>query len=184
MQTDKKDEPMTSEKLKKIEYFKKKIKEVFDYIDIPKKGEIKREEVAYIIRYFNRFPSESVIMKDIIRQLEEDEPSDYVKYNKLETLLLNMIIENQHEPDPMENLLAAFKILDTEGKGFIKENVMQTLLMNIGIKFDIPVYQKFKEYAVDRAEPVIYYEDYVAKLVEENEKHWENIMKDYDADAK
>ena len=181
---DKKEEPMTVDKLKKIEYFKKKIKEVFDYLDPMRKGEIKLEEVAYIIRYFNRFPSESVIRKDIIRQLEEDEPSDYVKYSKLEPVLVNMLIEMQHEPDPMENLLAAFKVLDTEGRGYIKENVLRTLLMNIGIKFDAKVYEKFMLYSVDRTEQLIYYEDYVARLVEENEKHWEYIMKDFDPDSK
>ena len=138
-----------------------------------------------IIRYFNRFSSESVIRKDIIRQLEEDDPSDYVKYKQTKAcFLVNILIEMQHEPNSMENLLTAFKVLDTKNKGYIKENVLSTLLMNIEIKFNAKVYENILFYSVDRTEQLIYNEDYVVMLAEENEKHWKYIMKDFNPSSK
>jgi len=42
--------------------------------------------------------------------------------------MLQVLMSNEFEPAPAEHLLAAFKILDPEGKGYIKIDVMHQLL--------------------------------------------------------
>ena len=43
-------------------------------------------------------------------------------------------MNNEFEPAPAEHLLAAFRILDPEGKGYIKKDVMKYLLTTKGIQ--------------------------------------------------
>jgi len=43
------------------------------------------------------------------------------------------LLSNEFEPNPAEHLLAAFRILDPEGKGYIKKDVMHQLLTTKGI---------------------------------------------------
>ena len=47
--------------------------------------------------------------------------------------MLQVLMNNEFEPAPAEHLLAAFRILDPEGKGYIKKDVMKYLLTTKGI---------------------------------------------------
>ena len=100
------------EKMKQIEYYKKLIADAFKIIDIEDKKYIDRKEVSYIMRYLLQFPSEAQIRDYIIDQLEGDEPSDYIKFEKFEPYMLNVLMTNEYEPNPAEHLLAAFRVLD------------------------------------------------------------------------
>ena len=39
----------------------------------------------------------------------------------------------------------------------------------------------FKQFALDKTGQVIYYEDYVARLVEENERHLDYLLRGYES---
>ena len=77
------------------------------------------------MRYLLQYPSEAQVRDYIIERLEDDEPSDFIKYNKFETYMIEVLTKNEYEPNPAEHLLAAFKVLDPEGKGYIRKDVMQ-----------------------------------------------------------
>ena len=83
------------------------------------------------------------------------------------------------EPDPAEYLLAAFRVLDPEGKGFIERDIMKNLLMTMGINFREEEYNDFEAFALDKSGNWFYFEDYVAKLMEANEQQHEYLIKDY-----
>lgn len=68
------------------------IKEAFSIIDLDKKGIIDRKEVSYIMRYLLQFPSEAQIRDYIIDKLEGDEPSDYIKYERFEPYMLDVLM--------------------------------------------------------------------------------------------
>ena len=85
------------------------------------------------MRYLLQFPSEAQIRDYIIEQLEGDEPCDYIKYEKFEPYMLNVLMTNEYEPNPAEHLLAAFRVLDPEGKGYIRKDVMRELITTKGI---------------------------------------------------
>lgn len=81
--------------------------------------------------------------------------------------------------------------MDPEGKGYIREDVIHNLLTTQGykinnitkigrIKFAENVFDQFHDYAIDKTGQYFYYEDYVAKLIEENEKHMQYLLKDYE----
>ena len=118
------------EKVKQQEFYKHLLKEAFSIIDLDKKGIIDRKEVSYIMRYLLQFPSEAQIRDYIIDKLEGDEPSDYIKYERFEPYMLEVLMTNEYEPNPAEHLLAAFRVLDPEGKGYIRKDVMKQLLTN------------------------------------------------------
>jgi calmodulin len=103
-----------------------------------------------------------------------------VKYEKFEPYMLNVIINNEYEPDDTERLLAAFRLLDENKRGFIDTETMKVIMTEKGIKFYEPEWESFKKYAEDPETNTINYEDYVANLVQENEEHMEKLMKSYE----
>jgi calmodulin len=165
------------ERLRQIEYLKSLIREAFSYLEKDGKGYVIREEISSIMRYFGQFPSEAQVVDVILPEIQEDEPTTYVYYEKFEKYMLNAIINNEFEPDDGETLLAAFRILDPEGKGYIEVDTMKKLLMNEGIPFYDREWQEFEKYSDVTETNVINYEEYVSKLVLENEKHINNLMK-------
>ena len=168
------------EKQKQEDFYNHLIKEAFSIIDIERRGFIDRKEVSYIMRYLLQFPSEAQIRDYILDQLEGDEPSDYIKFDKFGPYMLNVLKTNEFEPNPAEHLLAAFRVLDPEGKGYIRKDVIKELLTKKGIPLRPREYESFESFAQDKTGELIYYEDYVARLIDENERHKEYLIKDYD----
>lgn len=94
--------------------------------------------------------------------------------------MLQVLMSNEFEPAPAEHLLAAFKILDPEGKGYIKIDVMHQLLTTKSIQLRPTEYEFFKQFALDKTGQLVYYEDYVARLIDENERHLEHLLKGFE----
>ena len=49
-----------------------------------------------------------------------------------------------------------------------------------GIQLRPTEYEFFKQFALDKTGQYIYYEDYVSRLIDENERHMEYILRGYD----
>ena len=74
-------------------------------------------------------------------------------------------------------------MLDPEGKGYVKKDVMEYLLECLKLKrvhVSERVRENFMAFAVDRSGEFIYYEDYVARLMDSNEAHRQYLCKNYD----
>ncbi|RLN43896.1 hypothetical protein BBJ28_00013971 [Nothophytophthora sp. Chile5] len=67
--------------------------------------------------------------------MQEDEPSTFVTYDRFEKKMLEVLYTNEYEPDSDETLLAAFRVIDTEKKGYIEAEVMRELLTTKGTPF-------------------------------------------------
>ena len=117
----------------------------------------------------------------IIPKLEDDEPSDEIKLTKFEAFMLEILMTDEYDPSPPEHILAAFKVLDPEGRGYIDWEVLKWMIMDqhMGIGFREEEYNHFEEFALDKSGSKFYYEDYVAWLASENESHHESLIKDY-----
>ena len=61
--------------------------------------------------------------------------------------MLKVLQENEYEPNPAEHLLAAFRVLDPDGKGFIKIDVMKELLCTKGITLRTREWELFHSFA-------------------------------------
>ena len=90
-------------------------------------------------------------------------------------------MQNEFEPATAERLLDAFKILDPQGLGYVRKDVMHQLLTTKGIPLRTSEYDLFKQFAIGKDPDKIYYEDYVARLIEENERHLEYLLKGYES---
>ncbi len=133
------------------------------------------------MRYLLQFPSEAQVRDYIIDKVADDEPSDYIKYEKFEPYMLQVLMTNEFEPASAERLLDAFKILDPQGLGYVRKDVMHQLLTTRGIPFRFKEHEDFKIFAVSAKDPdKIYYEDYVARLIEDNERHLEYLLKGFE----
>ena len=94
--------------------------------------------------------------------------------------MVNVLMTNEFEPAPAEHLLAAFRIMDPDGTGKIRYDVLRELLTTKGIPLRNAEIQSFEKFALDKTGKFVEYEDYVAKLVEENERHLEGFLRRYD----
>jgi len=61
--------------------------------------------------------------------------------------MLNVLMTNEFEPNPAEHLLAAFKVLDPEGKGRVRVDVMKELLTTKGIHLRSREWESFLAFA-------------------------------------
>ena len=136
------------------------------------------------MRYLLQFPSEMQVRDYIIVKLEDDEPSEFIKFEKFQPYMLNVLMNNEFEPSPAEHLLAAFRCLDPQNRGQIKIDVIKELLTTKGIPLREKEYEPFINFAQDKTGKLVEYEDYVAKLIDENERHLEMLIKDFDTYAK
>ena len=161
----------SSEKEKQlhISYLKKLIKEAWLIIDHQDKGWIDRKEVSYLMKYLLQYPSEAQVRDYIIEQLEEDNPSDFVKYEKFEAYMVPVLMSNEFEPSPPEHLMAAFRCLDPEGKGYVRKDIAMNLLNSKGIAFRLKESKEFQNFALDKTGQFILYEEYIDKITKENE---------------
>ncbi|TMW55196.1 hypothetical protein Poli38472_013087 [Pythium oligandrum] len=145
---------------------KARIRLAFDMFDKEKKGCVIQEEVSTIMRYLGAFPSEKDIIKKILPEMQEDEPSTFVTYDRFEKKMLEVMYTNEYAPDTDETLLAAFRVLDADKKGYIEADVMRELLITKGTPFREKEMEAFLSVAKDPQTGRIYYEDYIALLVQ------------------
>ena len=95
--------------------------------------------------------------------------------------MVHTLMTNEFEPAPAEHLLAAFRIMDPEGTGKIRYDVLKEMLTTKGIFLRHAEILSFEKFALDKTGKYVEYEDYVAKLVEENERHLEGFLRKYEA---
>jgi Ca2+-binding EF-hand superfamily protein len=165
---------------------KKVIKDAFANFDKIGNNTIQADEVGTIMRYLGQFASESELKDTIIPELTDEGGSDgQISFEAFEKMMLRNMSEHVYDPDDGETLLAAFRVLDPEGRGYIDSSFMHENLSTRGGKavdgFREREMSDFLECAKDKesADPNrIYYEDYVAKLTEDIERHLEHLYMD------
>ena len=172
----------TMERNRQEEFYKQEVLDALRIIDYDgDRGIIDKREDSYLMRYLLQFPSEAQVRDYIIVKLEDDEPSQFVKQEKVVEFMVNVLMTNEFEPAPAEHLLAAFRIMDPDGTGKIRYDVLRELLTTKGIPLRNAEIQSFEKFALDKTGNYVEYEDYVAKLVEENERHLEGFLRKFDA---
>jgi calmodulin len=139
-------------------------REVFDLFDREKSDSVMNEEVGTIMRALGAFPSEKTLVKEILPEMQDDEPSGFVSYAKLERVVLRILSTKECEPDSGDILLQAFRTIDTNNTGFIPADVMEDLLTAKGTPFRSKELDAFFQVAKDSETGNVYYEDYIALM--------------------
>ena len=156
-----------------VEGAKKRIRAAFELFDKEGKGCVIQEEVSTIMRYLGAFPSEKDMVEKILPEIQEDEPTAFVTYGKFEELMLQVLTTHDYDfllPDTEHVLLAAFKTLDADNKGYLEADRMRELLTTRGTYFRGKEIEGFMSVAKDIDTGHIFYEDYIAMLTQEAEQ--------------
>ena len=149
---------------------KKKIEDAFALFDKEGKGCLIQEEVSTVMRYLGAFPRERDVVETVLPDMMEDEPTAFVTYEKFEKKMLEVMAQSLYEADTDDIMLAAFKAIDTDGKGYIDADRMRELLSTYGTAFRPKEIDGFMSRAKDMETGRIYYEDYIAMFLGEIEE--------------
>ena len=117
-----------------------------------------------MMRYLGVYPTERALVLEILPSMQNDEPTGFVSYARFEKKMLEIISTKQFEPDSSDILLQAFKTLDTENKGFLSTETVESLLTTKGTGFRPKELEAFLLVARDPDTGNVYYEDYISML--------------------
>lgn len=150
-------------KAARLEKIAKDIKEKFALFDRDARGHCDVREIGTIVRALGACPSE-LELRDIITEVEEEDPTGFIRFEKFERTMTRVLMENQYARDPEDKLLAAFKAIDTEGKGYVDGEKLRELLTSKGEKFSADEIEDMLAFAADAATGQVHYDDYITLL--------------------
>lgn len=146
-----------------IEQTEAKIREAFDLFDKDRADAIIQEEVGTVMRALGVYPTERQLVLEILPEVQDDEPTGFVSYQKFEKKMLNLLATKECDPDSGDML--AFRTIDSENTGYISAEFLEELLTTRGMPFRPKEIDSFMMVAKDPETGNIYYEDYVALLM-------------------
>lgn len=168
-------------------------------------GFIPRIEAPYVIRYFLKFPSNSQMVDEVLVEIEKlessaDKSKELLEVDAVETYLIQLLKTNKYSSYDKETLIEAFRILDKEGDGYLDLHTYYAFLKRYGTAFTKEQIDEMEKFLLDNETELLkplgvsgddaikhdmtknrifYYESYVRKVLSDNQKHYEEIMKDY-----
>jgi calmodulin len=148
-----------------IEQTEAKIREAFDLFDKDRADAIIQEEVGTVMRALGVYPTERALVLEILPEVQDDEPTGFVSYQKFEKKMLQLLATKEFDPDSGDMLLQAFRTIDTENTGFISAELLEELLSTRGTPFRPKELDAFMLVAKDAESGNVFYEDYVALLM-------------------
>ena len=87
----------------------KAIKEGFALFDRDGKGMCDVREIGTIVRHLGICPTE-IELRDMITEIEEEEPTGFIRFEKFERMMSRILLENQYPRDSEDKLLRAFRV--------------------------------------------------------------------------
>ncbi|KAI4373924.1 hypothetical protein MLD38_011982 [Melastoma candidum] len=133
-------------------------KDAFAVIDKDGKGFISPEDLAVLVRSFERRPSEEELQR-MIDEIDENRDGmiEFVEF-------FNKMASKMREADTEEELKEAFKVFDKDQNGFISPNELRQVMINLGEKLtDEEVEQMIKEADLD-GDGLVNYEEFVQMM--------------------
>eukprot|EP00320_Phaeocystis_rex_P020233 CAMPEP_0119072190 /NCGR_PEP_ID=MMETSP1178-20130426/58205_1 /TAXON_ID=33656 /ORGANISM="unid sp, Strain CCMP2000" /LENGTH=162 /DNA_ID=CAMNT_0007054177 /DNA_START=27 /DNA_END=515 /DNA_ORIENTATION=- len=141
----------------------KLVKEAFSLFDKDSKGTCDVREIGTIVRHLGICPTE-IELRDMITEIEEEEPTGFIRFEKFERMMSRILLENQYPRDSEDKLLRAFRTLDPDNKGYIEAVKLRNLLTTHGERFSQEEIDDFLTYASDAESGLMHYEDYVMQV--------------------
>ena len=188
-------------------FIKYKVRQIVSIIFKEYNGYIPRVEAPYLIRYFLQFPSQSQVVDEIlvdIAKLESsnDKSKELLEVEAFEKYLITILKSNKYAGYDKETLIEAFRILDNEKNGYLDLHTYYTYLKRYGITFSKEQIEEMESFLLKNDNELLeslgvqndeavkhkptttrnfYYESYVRKVLGDNQKHFEELMKEYKA---
>jgi Ca2+-binding EF-hand superfamily protein len=188
-------------------FIKYKVHQIVSIIFKEYNGYIPRVEAPYLIRYFLQFPSQSQVVDEILVEIgklesSNDKSKELIEVDAFEKYLITILKSNKYAGYDKETLIEAFRILDSEKNGYLDLHTYYTYLKRYGITFTKEQLEEMESFLLkndnELLEPLgvqndevikhkptttrkFYYESYVRKVLDDNQKHFEDLMKEYRA---
>ncbi|XP_022363924.1 EF-hand calcium-binding domain-containing protein 2 isoform X3 [Enhydra lutris kenyoni] len=121
-------------------------------------------EIGTIIRSLGCCPSEGEL-HDLIAEVEEEEPTGYIRYEKFLPVMTEVLLERRYRPIPEDTLLRAFEVLDPSKRGFLTKEELIEYMTEEGEPFSQEEMEEMLSAAVDPESNCIHYKDYIAMMV-------------------
>ncbi|NP_001314837.1 dynein regulatory complex protein 8 [Danio rerio] len=141
----------------------KRIGNAFDVFDHESNKTVDVREIGTIIRSLGCFPSEAEL-HDIISELEEEEPTGFVRYEKFLPTMTKILLERKFRPITEDLLIQAFEVLDQQKKGHLEPAELAKYLTQEGEPFTQEEMDEMLSAAVDPDKNVIFYKDFVSMM--------------------
>uniref|UniRef100_A0A7S4FQB2 EF-hand domain-containing protein n=1 Tax=Eutreptiella gymnastica TaxID=73025 RepID=A0A7S4FQB2_9EUGL len=156
----------------------KRIKEAFKLFERDNNGTCDVREIGTIVRSLGLNPTDQQL-RNILEEIEEDEPTGFIKYSKFEPLMLDILLTDEYRPTPKDGkempselmvrnsedlILQAFEVFDPEKKGYLDSEQLKELLTSQGEAFSNEEVIEMLNAAADPETGFIKYDDYVATL--------------------
>ncbi|KAJ6649332.1 Dynein regulatory complex protein 8 [Pseudolycoriella hygida] len=142
----------------------KKISDCFLIFDHHGNKTVDVREIGTIIRYLGCVPSEDEI-NEIISATESEDSSGTITLSKFLPHVTQLLAEHKMEAASPEKLLAAFKVLDVDSKGYLTKEYMSKVMMQDGEPFTQEELDEMLSSAVDAQTGKIPYEYYINSLM-------------------
>ncbi len=75
------------------------------------KGLCDVREIGTIVRHLGICPTE-IELRDMITEIEEEEPTGFIRFERFERMMTRILLENQYPRDSEDKLLRAFRVRD------------------------------------------------------------------------
>ncbi|XP_077283767.1 dynein regulatory complex protein 8 [Arctopsyche grandis] len=154
----------------------KKIADAFEVFDHSGKQTVDVREIGTILRSLGCCPSEAEI-QEVLLATEDKEATGSIHLANFLPYMIQKISEHRFYPADAETLLAAFKTLDEESKGYITKEKITKLIMEEGEQFTQEEYDEMMQIAVDPTTDTIPYEYYINQLMVEDDYLQDNSNK-------
>ncbi|XP_059001191.1 dynein regulatory complex protein 8 isoform X6 [Mustela nigripes] len=125
---------------------------------------VRWREIGTIIRSLGCCPSEGEL-HDLIAEVEEEEPTGYIRYEKFLPVMTEVLLERRYRPIPEDTLLRAFEVLDPSKRGFLTREELIKYMTEEGEPFSQEEMEEMLSAAVDPESNSIHYKDYIAMMV-------------------
>ena len=188
-------------------FIRYKVRQIVSIIFKEYNGYIPRVEAPYLIRYFLQFPSQSQVVDEILVEISKlessnDKSKQLLEVEAVEKHLIAVLKTNKYSGYDKETLIEAFRILDSEKNGYLDLHTYYTFLKRYGITFTKEQIDEMESFLLKNDNELLeslgvqndevvkhkttstrkfYYESYVRKVLGDNEKHFEELMKEYKA---
>ena len=188
-------------------FIRYKVRQIVSIIFKEFNGYIPRVEAPYLIRYFLQFPSNSQVVDEILVEISKlessnDKSKELLEVEAFEKYLITILKTNKYSGYDKETLIEAFRILDNEKNGYLDLHTYYTFLKRYGITFTKEQIEEMESFLLKNDNELLeslgvqndevkkhkptstrkfYYESYVRKVLGDNQKHFEELMKEYKA---
>ncbi|GBM91873.1 Dynein regulatory complex protein 8 [Araneus ventricosus] len=155
------------EKSKKSSYqafTENQIAEAFEVFDEDRKGKAKIKHLGTIIRAMGRVPSQYEL-EEMSSEIEDKEYPGYFRLEKLLPPLTKILMKDQWKPASKEEIIKAFRVLDSDRKGYLEAEQLRKLFLQHGDKFPEEAVQIFLDNATADPTGKINYKEYSEQLV-------------------